>query len=266
LKAIQLLWINLLMDSLASLALSTEGPSEELLTRKPYGRTKPLLSPIMIRNILGHAVYQLAVLFYFIFGIDKNLGIACGRPECRAAAVHECAFFDQDCHCSHSKEPTEHYTMVFNVFVMMTLFNEVNARKLNGERNVFHGILLNKIFWYVIVATIFGQVILVEFGSLSFGTTHLSWDKWLICVAFGAGGLLWHQVVLKIPPHWFPSGEKTMASPSPADLEMAQIPNRELKKSLSRSNSVNVNATQLMRTTLGGEETSPEMIQGPGML
>lgn len=62
-----MLWVNLIMDTLASLALATEMPTEELLQRKPYGRTSPLISRTMMKNIIGHAVYQLAVLFVLVF-------------------------------------------------------------------------------------------------------------------------------------------------------------------------------------------------------
>ena len=67
LKAIQMLWVNLIMDALASLALATERPTEELLERKPYGRTKALISRRMMLNILGHSVYQLIVLFCILY-------------------------------------------------------------------------------------------------------------------------------------------------------------------------------------------------------
>jgi len=67
LKAIQMLWVNLIMDTLASLALATEVPSEEILNRKPYGRTKALISRTMLKNILGNAVYQLAIVFMILF-------------------------------------------------------------------------------------------------------------------------------------------------------------------------------------------------------
>ena len=66
-----MLWVNLIMDTLASLALATELPSEELLERKPYGRTKPLLSRTMVKNIIGHAVYQMAVIFSILFAGNK---------------------------------------------------------------------------------------------------------------------------------------------------------------------------------------------------
>lgn len=67
LKAVQMLWVNLIMDTLASLALATEMPTTSLLTRKPYGRTKPLISRTMFKNIVGHAVYQLVIVFSLLF-------------------------------------------------------------------------------------------------------------------------------------------------------------------------------------------------------
>jgi magnesium-transporting ATPase (P-type) len=67
LKAVQILWVNLIMDSLGSLALATEPPTEDLLKRKPYGRTSPLVSLTMARNILGHAIYQLVILLTLVF-------------------------------------------------------------------------------------------------------------------------------------------------------------------------------------------------------
>ena len=72
LKAIQMLWVNLIMDTLASLALATELPTDELLNRKPYGRTKPLISLTMSKNIVAHAIYQLIVIAVLLFsGTEK---------------------------------------------------------------------------------------------------------------------------------------------------------------------------------------------------
>jgi Ca2+ transporting ATPase len=208
LRAIQLLWINLLMDSLASLALSTETPDESLLERQPYGRTKPLLSKIMCRNILFHSLYQIAVIFFFLYGAPIHFaGVTCGRPDCLPPDLTVCGFGDQVCLCGHKKTPSVHYSMLFNVFVMMTVFNEVNMRKLGNQRNVFAGIMGNPVFWYVIVLTMFAQAILIEHGGLAFGTAPLTVAQWFICIAFGAGTMLWHQVIISIPCHWIPNGD-----------------------------------------------------------
>ncbi|XP_029006142.1 plasma membrane calcium-transporting ATPase 3-like isoform X5 [Betta splendens] len=183
LKAVQMLWVNLIMDTLASLALATEPPTESLLLRKPYGRDKPLISRTMMKNILGHAVYQLVIIFTLLFAGEKFFDIDSGRNT----PLHA--------------PPSEHYTIVFNVFVMMQLFNEVNARKIHGERNVFEGIYRNLIFCSVVLGTFVLQIIIVQFGGKPFSCTALSIDQWLWCVFIGVGELLWGQLVTTIPTH-----------------------------------------------------------------
>uniref|UniRef100_F7B024 Calcium-transporting ATPase n=1 Tax=Equus caballus TaxID=9796 RepID=F7B024_HORSE len=141
LKAVQMLWVNLIMDTFASLALATEPPTDALLRRRPYGRNKPLISRTMMKNILGHAVYQLVVIFALVFAGEKFFDIDSGRK----APLHS--------------PPSQHYTIVFNTFVLMQLFNEINSRKIHGERNVFAGIFHNLIFCSVVVGTFVCQVI-----------------------------------------------------------------------------------------------------------
>jgi len=257
LKAIQLLWINLLMDSLASLALATEVPTDAMLERRPYGRTKPIGSKIMIRNIFLHAAYQLGIMFYFIFGLPEHIGITCGHTlgsYCKSnnemKPAHHCDITDIECKCGHTDKPTVHFTMVFNVFVMMTLFNEINMRKLHGERNVFEGITKNWIFWAVIIITCFAQAILIEFGDLAFGTTHLRWDYWLICIAAGAGSMLWHQaVVLQFPYEWIKNGEAMEGSEEAAIAKLKM--DEDIKTSYGQkgatASSVKASATTYIR-------------------
>ncbi|XP_039860811.1 plasma membrane calcium-transporting ATPase 1-like isoform X5 [Simochromis diagramma] len=183
LKAVQMLWVNLIMDTLASLALATEPPTESLLLRKPYGRDKPLISRTMMKNILGHAVYQLVIIFTLLFAGENFFDIDSGRN----APLHS--------------PPSEHYTIVFNVFVMMQLFNEINARKIHGERNVFEGIYRNPIFCSVVLGTFALQIVIVQFGGKPFSCTALTIDQWLWCVFIGVGELLWGQLISAIPTH-----------------------------------------------------------------
>ncbi|XP_053544040.1 plasma membrane calcium-transporting ATPase 1a isoform X3 [Ictalurus punctatus] len=181
LKAVQMLWVNLIMDTFASLALATEPPTESLLLRKPYGRNKPLISRTMMKNILGHAVYQLTVIFTLLFAGERLFDIDSGRN----APLHA--------------PPSEHYTVVFNTFVLMQLFNEINARKIHGERNVFDGIFNNLIFCFIVFGTFIIQFVIVQFGGKPFSCVALTIDQWLWCVFLGCGSLLWGQVISSIP-------------------------------------------------------------------
>jgi Ca2+ transporting ATPase len=116
LAAIQLLWVNLLMDSLASLALASEPPVDALLEKPPVNRTDHMITKRMWANILGQASYQICVIMTLFFCPDL-LGLTPGH-----------IVKQQD------GENSVHYTLIFNAFVWMQLFNEINARKLKGER------------------------------------------------------------------------------------------------------------------------------------
>lgn len=67
LTSVQMLWVNLIMDTFAALALATEPPSEALLLQAPYKRTDAILTSTMMRNIIGQAVYQIVALCILLF-------------------------------------------------------------------------------------------------------------------------------------------------------------------------------------------------------
>ncbi|CAG7817501.1 unnamed protein product [Allacma fusca] len=178
LKAVQMLWVNLIMDTLASLALATELPTPELLLRKPYGRTKSLISVQMLKHMIGQAVYQVVVILFLIFGGPWFLG------------------FDNG---TNLDEPSIHLTVIFNTFVMMTLFNEINARKIHGERNIFSGICTNAYFVVIWIGTMISQVGIVFLGGRVFFTYAIQTEYWLWCLAFGISTISVGQLINSIP-------------------------------------------------------------------
>uniref|UniRef100_A0A914S0D6 Cation-transporting P-type ATPase C-terminal domain-containing protein n=1 Tax=Parascaris equorum TaxID=6256 RepID=A0A914S0D6_PAREQ len=175
LKAVHMLWINLIMDTLASLALATEMPTEELLRRKPYGRKKSLISRTMVKNIVCHAIYQIAILFTLLFYGHKIFDIVSG--------IYAPLF----------APPTQHFTIVFNTFVLMTLFNEINSRNVHNERNIFKGLISNKIFCIIWSSTFLAQVLIVQFGGAWFSAAELTVKQWIVCLLLGISTLLWGQ-------------------------------------------------------------------------
>ncbi|XP_037784670.1 plasma membrane calcium-transporting ATPase 2-like isoform X3 [Penaeus monodon] len=205
LKAVQMLWVNLIMDTLASLALATEAPTPELLLRKPYGRTKPLISRTMMKNILGQALYMICVIFVLLFYGDKLLDIDSGR------------------YADIRDPPSQHFTIIFNTFVMMTLFNEINARKIHGQRNVFQGFFTNPIFYSIWLSTLASQIVIVQFGGMAFSTQALSLELWLWCLLFGCGVLLWGQVVTSIPTKKLPKNVFSYGSGEPINDPIADL-------------------------------------------
>lgn len=178
LAAIQLLWVNLLMDSLASLALASEPPVDALLHKPPVNRTDSMLTKHMWANLAGHSTYQIIVVMTLLFkGVDLFDSIG---------GVH-----------GDTEDNSVHYTFIFNTFVWMQLFNEVNCRKLKGERNVFSGILNNYIFVGILLITAGLQAIIVEFGSIAFHVHEdgLPADLWGWSLLLGSGELLVQQVI-----------------------------------------------------------------------
>ncbi|XP_016427545.1 plasma membrane calcium-transporting ATPase 3-like isoform X2 [Sinocyclocheilus rhinocerous] len=200
LKAVQMLWVNLIMDTFASLALATEPPTEALLLRKPYGRNNPLISRTMMKNILGHAVYQLIIIFTLLFVGEKIFDIDSGRN----APLHS--------------PPSEHYTIIFNTFVLMQLFNEINARKIHGERNVFDGIFSNPIFCSIVLGTFAIQIVIVQFGGKPFSCSPLNVEQWLWCLFVGMGELIWGQVIASVPTHQLKFLKEAGHGPAPDEI------------------------------------------------
>ncbi|RID74131.1 hypothetical protein BRARA_B01245 [Brassica rapa] len=163
LTAVQLLWVNLIMDTLGALALATEPPTDHLMGRPPVGRKEPLITNIMWRNLLIQAIYQVSVLLLLNFRGISILGLEHEVPT----------------HATRVKN-----TIIFNAFVLCQAFNEFNARKPD-EKNIFKGVIKNRLFMGIIVITLVLQVIIVEFLGKFASTTKLNWQQWLICVGIG---------------------------------------------------------------------------------
>ncbi|CAN4106603.1 unnamed protein product [Withania somnifera] len=174
LTAVQLLWVNLIMDTLGALALATEPPHDGLMSRPPVGRDVSFITKIMWRNIIGHSIYQLAVLLAFNFAGKQILRL------------------------EGSDSTTVLNTFIFNTFVFCQVFNEINSREME-KINIFRGIFSSWIFIGVMLATVAFQVVIVEFLGTFASTTPLSWQLWLMSVLIGAASLI-IAVILKLIP------------------------------------------------------------------
>ncbi|OQR82022.1 P-type ATPase (P-ATPase) Superfamily [Thraustotheca clavata] len=201
LSAVQLLWVNLIMNTFASLALATDKPSEAVLDRKPYPRTKPLISKKMTKHILGHLACQMAILITLTLVGDKWLDIPSGRK-----------FEVKD-----PTKPSVHYTVVFNTFVFLQLFNEINARCIHDEKNVvFRGLTKNRLYSSISIVQVLLQIVFVQFGGDAFDCAPLNLTQWIVCLVLGSlswpiGWCLrrihshhlpkWFALFRKSPPH-----------------------------------------------------------------
>jgi magnesium-transporting ATPase (P-type) len=228
LTAVQMLWVNLIMDALAALALATEPPTLALLKRAPFGRNKRLLSNKMFRFIFGAAFYQLVVLFVslylgpWLFG--GWIGV-CGDGNKRVAEFNSTLFVEDTSKWTYgmgqctdeyklvsgntSSDLTQHYTIIFNVFVMMQLFQEINARELKDNPcGNFIGIHKNVYFVVILIATLVLQVAFVMIPGLNIGLdcygNALTWQQWLLIMAMSFGMLIWGMLLRFLNTNWCP--------------------------------------------------------------
>ncbi len=88
------------------------------------------------------------------------------------------------------RAPSQHFTMIFKTLVLMTLFNEINARKLHGERNFFKGIHRNPYFFVIWLVCFAGQILIINFGRITLSVEPLALDPWAWSILFGVGSLL----------------------------------------------------------------------------
>jgi len=177
LGAVPLLWVNMIMDSMGALALATEPPRMELMERKPFGRTAPLINRAMWRNIVGMSIYQLIVSLILQYGGEAIFYGECpiedpSNPDPSLAA----------CELQIS-------SVIFNSFVFMQVFNEINSRRIDSPR-VFQGILKSYYFLAIIVITIVIQIlVMLLVGGTEVGNAirigEITGVQWAVSVIVG---------------------------------------------------------------------------------
>jgi len=215
LTAIQLLWVNLIMDTLAALALATESPSIDLLDRPPTLKNAPLISIPMWKMIIGMAILQVIVGNVLLFlgpkmfklkELDKVGGIIktksnikdyYGRNRARIGT----SFQKFEKLINDQKKTIK--TMVFNTFVYMQVFNEINCRVITNDLNVFKGIHKNAYFYCIFFFVAIAQFFIVQYGGTIFQTIKLSWWQFLVCIGIGVFSLPFAVFLRLIPDKWF---------------------------------------------------------------
>ncbi|PFH53183.1 hypothetical protein AMATHDRAFT_138450 [Amanita thiersii Skay4041] len=176
LTAVQLLWINIIMDTFAALALATDPATESLLDRKPDEKTAPLFSTDMYKMILCQSIYQIAITLIFHFLGLRILGF----PRTK-----------------HNEEVVQ--TLVFNAFVFAQIFNSINCRRLDRKLNVLEGITKNFYFISITLIEIGVQVLIVFVGGAAFQVTPMPGREWGISIALGVVSLPLGVLVRLLP-------------------------------------------------------------------
>ena len=150
----QMLWVNLIMDTFAALALASIPPSESVMRDKPRRSDDFIISKAMRANILGVGSVFLAIL----------LGM-----------IH---VFEQ----SAEGMSVRHLTIFFTFFVMLQFWNLFNARVFGTTDSAFKGLSKSYGMELIVFAILAGQFLIVQFGGAVFRTEPLNWQTWLLII------------------------------------------------------------------------------------
>lgn len=158
----QMLWVNLIMDTFAALALASIPPSEDVMNEKPRRSTDFIISKAMRYNIFGVGTVFLIVLMGMIYYFTNAEG---------GMTVHRLTIF-------------------FTFFVMLQFWNLFNARVFGTNDSAFKGLTKSYGMELIVIAILGGQILIVQFGGAVFRTEPLDWQTWLVII--GASSLvLW---------------------------------------------------------------------------
>ncbi|WP_455592837.1 calcium-translocating P-type ATPase, PMCA-type [Bacteroides sp.] len=158
----QMLWVNLIMDTFAALALASIPPSESVMNDKPRRSTDFIITKAMKYNILGVGTAFLVVLMGMIYYYTDAQG---------GMNVHD-------------------LTVFFTFFVMLQFWNLFNARVFGTTDSAFKGLTKSYGMELIVLAILGGQFLIVQFGGAVFRTEPLSWQTWLAIIGTSSA-VLW---------------------------------------------------------------------------
>lgn len=164
----QMLWVNLIMDTFAALALATEPPSDDVMEQSPRNKLAFIITPDMWKWILGLGLAFIIALVTYVIHITPEGG---GDPQ-----RHD-------------------VTMLFTGFVMLQFWNLFNARVYGTNHSFVKGLFSNMSFLLIMGIILFGQILAVEFGGTIFRTESLSIQDWLILAAVTCPVLVVGEIV-----------------------------------------------------------------------
>lgn len=158
----QMLWVNLIMDTFAALALASLPPSPSVLKEKPRPAGQFIVTPAMRKGILAGGLSITAVLLLF-YGWMGSTGLF---------------------------SPLKTGTLVFTLFVLFQLWNLFNAKRFGSGKSAFSGLAKDWSFIGVLAIILLGQILIVNFGGAMFNVTPLTLQEWIVLLA-ASSAVLW---------------------------------------------------------------------------
>ena len=181
----QILWVNLIMDTLAAMALASLPPSREVMADKPRKQTDFILTPHIVRSILTYGLMMFAVMFVFLLELEYSTV---------TSWLYRLGLTATTYNGSHIEEST----IFFTTFVMMQTWNLFNAKALNSRHSAFRRLYADRGLLIVLVSIVFGQWLIVTFGGEMFRCVPLSLTKWIVIILATAPVALVPEAVRKI--------------------------------------------------------------------
>jgi P-type Ca2+ transporter type 2C len=196
---LQLLWINVIMDTFASIALCSEPPRPGAMLLPPKRRDENILSPPMIRTIFITAGFFIVVMLGLLVGM-KNTPTRHG-------------WF-----AGSEPVPPGSFTVLqvsifFSIYVFFQVWNQINSRSLTPETSGFHRILGNPTFLAIAATVAIGQVLIVTFGDTVFQVEPLSVVTWIAIIVFTSTVLIFAEISRRIRLAATRSGAREGISP-----------------------------------------------------
>ena len=158
----QMLWVNLIMDTFAALALAALPPNSVLMRQKPRDSRASIITPTMMKFIMlsGTVFAVLMIGLYYYFVREANGGPVFARGINPNINPHEMGIY-------------------FSVFVFLQFWNMLNARAFATGKWAFNNMEDSKVFWAVAAVVFVGQIIIVQYASPLFNCAPLDWTTWL---------------------------------------------------------------------------------------
>ena len=173
----QILWVNLIMDTFAAMALASLPPTREVMSERPRKQTAPIISPSMARGIVFCGLMFFAMLFALLVYFRNESG---GQLD------------------------THQLTIFFTAFVMLQFWNLFNAKVLNSHHSTFRRLYADRGLLLVLLLILAGQWLIVTFGGRMFRTVPLSFTEWAAIIGATSVvmwvGEVWRRLKPKVQP------------------------------------------------------------------
>ena len=175
---LQLLWINVIMDTFAAIALCSEPPRANLMLRPPKRRDENILTPAMLGNIFVTAAFFVVVMIGLLIGMEHAGWF--GGGAARSAEFPELTM--------------RQVTIFFTVYVFFQVWNQINCRSLTPDVSGLWGLHRNPLFLVIASLTVVGQMLIVTFGGVIFAVEPLGVTDWLVIAGTTASVLIFAEV------------------------------------------------------------------------